>query len=310
MKSGLKTVVFSAFLALACTSTAEEPANAGGSGGASAGGSSGTGGGVAGAATGGAAGADADVGIGGAAGAPVDAGPDVEAPKPPRVLLLGPPEMSDLAEKLMATGAFEKVDVFDIGKTLCAPGALTPTLEELLEYDVALAHVLAIPPQTHFELNDVLADYYDAGGRVVLATPFDGFLMGGRFSGHSCTDSNCTVKCTAIDKHYNLFVDGLLPSANLTTPESMGTVLVPESPLLKDVKTVTSSVTFHLTQVTTDPDTVTVASWPDGSPMILTGTVDGRKRVDLNFIPLSSDVSQLGFSGDGVLLLRNALLYQ
>lgn len=56
---------------------------------------------------------------------------------------------------------------------------------------------------------------------------------------------------------------------------------------------------------------VTVASWGNGSPLVVRGVVKGRKRVDVNFLPFPSGSAQTqSWTGDGIALLRNALLYR
>lgn len=58
---------------------------------------------------------------------------------------------------------------------------------------------------------------------------------------------------------------------------------------------------------------VVVASWASGEPLAVVGTVtdargDLRNIVDLNILP--TDIATGAWTGDGIQLLRNALLYQ
>ncbi len=52
-----------------------------------------------------------------------------------------------------------------------------------------------------------------------------------------------------------------------------------------------------------------VADWQSGVPLIVQGDIKGRHRVDLNFFPVSSHVFPGGWTGDGINLIRNALLF-
>ena len=64
--------------------------------------------------------------------------------------------------QLMSSGRFTKVDFFN------ATGA-TPTLQSLTAYDAVIVYT-NYPPANPTALGNVLADYVDGGGRVVLAT--------------------------------------------------------------------------------------------------------------------------------------------
>ena len=63
---------------------------------------------------------------------------------------------------LMASGLFDSVDEFDAG------GA-TPVLGDLTSYDAVLAYTNSTPADPS-ALGDVLADYADAGGHLVICT--------------------------------------------------------------------------------------------------------------------------------------------
>ena len=82
-----------------------------------------------------------------------------------RVLLVAavfdPTEITDVQSKLLATRAFAAVDAFDAS-------AKTPTLSDLKPYTAVLVfnNVKFASPSA---LGDVLADYWDGGGAVVLA---------------------------------------------------------------------------------------------------------------------------------------------
>jgi len=64
--------------------------------------------------------------------------------------------------QLMSTGAFDSIDTINIGNT-------TPTLAKLQTYDCVLAYTNTTPANAT-ALGNVLADYVDSGGQLVLST--------------------------------------------------------------------------------------------------------------------------------------------
>jgi hypothetical protein len=78
--------------------------------------------------------------------------------------------------KLLATGLFTNVDLFDMS-------SVTPTLSALTPYDAVLAWT-NFPAGNGAALGDVLADYVDSGHGLVLATYgySGGFAIGGRIT--------------------------------------------------------------------------------------------------------------------------------
>ena len=79
----------------------------------------------------------------------------------PKVLIVNADDSPPVAE-LMATGLFAAVDVFDAINA-------TPTLAELTPYDAVLAYTNYVP-YDGVSLGDVLADYVDGGGCLVICT--------------------------------------------------------------------------------------------------------------------------------------------
>ena len=248
---------------------------------------------------------------GGAGGVGTDVGGSGgEAPPPiqPRVLVIasdGAGAATDLAAKLGQTGAFEVVDTFDLGGDLCPEQALTPTLAKLSEYDVALVYLESFP-QPRFALGDVLADYFDAGGRVVTGM----VPPGGRFAGLDCSlAGQCTVGCNPGGKKYGL-IPLTSPIGSSTAPDSLGELFEPESPLLAGVSALQVETPLRFGSANLAGSSTLVAAWESGAPLVVRGEVDGRNRVDLNLLPLSADTdAAYGWEGDGIELLQNALLY-
>ncbi|MEZ4236348.1 MAG: thrombospondin type 3 repeat-containing protein [Myxococcota bacterium] len=87
-----------------------------------------------------------------------------------------PGSMQGVKEILMCTGEFERADVFDLS-------AGTPTLRDLEQFHSVLVWA-NVPPDSPDAFGDVLADYVDNGGGVVLAAGSfsPGTQVGGRFA--------------------------------------------------------------------------------------------------------------------------------
>ena len=190
--------------------------------------------------------------------------------------------IADVQAKLMATGLFTRVDLFD-------GGARTPTLAELQEYESAM-----IIPDASFQdysaMGDVLADYWDAGGRVVLADFSNSVLpILGRWEADN----------------YHLLQTGSYESPTDTGPIQL---LDPMSPLLTGVTTLTATSAFRGNGMAINGGVV-VATWGSGIPLVVTGKVGGRNMVSLNFYPPSADIRSDFWVGDGVKLMTNALQY-
>jgi hypothetical protein len=191
----------------------------------------------------------------------------------------------DVQAKLIATGAFTKVDVFDAMTT-------TPSVAELLAYDAVLAYsdfTFADP----VALGDNLASYYDAGGNVVTAV-------------FATTDPNAWGLRGRFASDYMLVEQ--LPRV-LPGPDVLGLIAEPGSPLLMDV------TFFRADEAARSPGGVknggiAVAYWEGGPPLVVRGVIAGRNRVDLNFFPPSSDAYEYGWTGNGAELMRNALQFQ
>jgi hypothetical protein len=194
---------------------------------------------------------------------------------------------SDVANKQLATGAFSKVDVFDAH-------AATPTLADLQAYDAILVFTDYPPFQDPVALGNVVADYYDGGGRVVVAT----------FA--NTTTLNIAGKFGDPAAGYML-VD---TQAQEEPSDSLGTILEPNSPLVQGVAALNATSAYRSSGGVINGGIV-VAQWASGKPLIVRGVVKGRNRVDLNFYP-PSDAAAPGtgfWTGNGAEIIRNALLF-
>ena len=212
-----------------------------------------------------------------------------------RILVLGAEYDSvllhDVRSTLVVTGAFISVDIFD-----AAVG--TPALSHLRRYDAVLvfsAHGFGSPSA----LGDVLADYWDGGGAVVLAEFALGAWAGswpqvlqGRFG--SASRGYLLINSTA---------------GYESPPDSLGTVLEPQSPLVAGVGALGATLAYRSTGNVINGGVV-VAAWAGGGqPLIVRGARAGRPLVAHNVFPVSSSAEAWGLTGDVGPLLRNALLY-
>jgi hypothetical protein len=200
-----------------------------------------------------------------------------------KVLVVGADASADqlaaVQGSLLVTGAFSTVDTF-------SATSATPTLVQLQSYAAVL--VYSAPPATFADpatLGNNLADYWDIGGRVVLAWAANQTNAGvtGRFG-------------TAADGY--LLVDSATVQS---TANYLGDRLEPASPLLGGVEYV-NVAGGQLGTGDVVNGGVVVARWSQGAPAVVRGLRSGRNRCDVNMPPYST--------GDSAALLRNALLYR
>ena len=191
--------------------------------------------------------------------------------------------------KLRATGAFTSVDTFD------ASGA-TPTSSQLATYDAVLVFG-AQGPSDPAALGDRLAAYHDQGGGVAVVglANCGGYSVQGAWrnpaNGYALLDY---ASCVANNQR--------------ATNESLGDLLEPQSPLLAGV----NSFSAYLGDKTTASiinGGVVVAKWMSGPPLVVRGTRSRRSLVELTFFAPSNDAMWGYWSGDGAVLMRNALKY-
>lgn len=204
-----------------------------------------------------------------------------------RVLLIpgnvNPLWVTDVDTKLEATGSFDVVDIFDATNA-------TPTMLDLQNYDAVLTWTDSGGYDDPAALGNVLADFFDGGGRVVTAVFANASIpIGGRF----VTDGY-------------LLID---PTGQTEPMAALGNILEPMSPLMNGVTMFAAENSYSSTGGPINGGIV-VAEWDDGRPLVVRGTVMGRNRVDLNFFPPSFDARADFWSGDGAELMRNALLFQ
>jgi hypothetical protein len=196
---------------------------------------------------------------------------------------------ADVVAKLSALGVFDSLTSIDVGLS-------TPVLDVLLDFDAVLVYSDAAFADP-VALGDVLADYVDAGGRVVLAVfAFDAATFGvhGRFE----TDQYFAIPGSAGDTS----------GGSLT----LGTVHDAGHPIMAGVSSFGGGTdSFRPMTTSVDPAATRIADWSDGTPLVAVRTIGGARRADLGFFPSSSDAEPTFWdaSTDGDLLMGNALLW-
>ncbi|MHC4867976.1 MAG: DUF7901 domain-containing protein, partial [Planctomycetota bacterium] len=208
---------------------------------------------------------------------------------------------TDVQAKLLATGQFGTVDIFDVG----AITGSTPTLAQLQAYDAALVYSDNPMYADSNALGNVMADYVDSGGGVVCmmfeigygGTGYPGAQMQGRWNAQG---------------YYAIPRTGQKGSSQAT----LGTVYNPAHPIMQGVSNFDGGFDgangSHRPNTTSvSPGSTRIADWSDGSPLVVTKTIGGVPRADLGFYPPSADVRGDFWvtSTDGALLMANALTW-
>lgn len=183
--------------------------------------------------------------------------------------------------KLDSTGLLGGVSAFIVGPAL-------PTLQSLQTYDALLVYT-DMPISDEF--GDLLADYVDAGGRVVDAV-FSGsatYGIGGRWR----TDG------------YGLIGEGgTSGEVTLSTNDAA-------HPIMNGVTSFSGGESSYRSNAGAVPGSTVVAYWSDNTALVVTREASGNRRVSLNFYPPSSDARGDFWtaSTDGARLMANALLW-
>ncbi|MEC9373538.1 MAG: hypothetical protein VYC34_06830 [Planctomycetota bacterium] len=211
------------------------------------------------------------------------------------------PRYTDPRDKILATGLVSSVDIWDATQF----GQGTPALADLMGYDAVLcwSNVSFVDAVA---MGDVLADYVDAGGGVVIAifantsTNVDRYLQG-RWQ---------TGGYIAIPQNGG-FLQG---------PGQLGSVLIADHPIFEGVDSFVtrSGVTMQgmifggyrptITNVT--PGSTKVATWDSGHTLV--AIAPNPKVVELGFHPVSSDVNANAYwdaATDGGIIMANALRF-
>jgi Ca2+-binding RTX toxin-like protein len=193
--------------------------------------------------------------------------------------------INEVVTKLTATGLYSQVDnLSPVGGSLDP----TPTLATLQQYAAVMVWS-DNPFNDPTALGNVLADYVDGGGHVVVST----------FALYNC--------CFEIAGRF--IAEGYLPLTQGS--QSQGTQLflvadLPSDPLLAGVSSFDGGInSYHNNPVSLVAGATLVAHWTNGQPLVAFKS----NVVALNFFPPSSD-SRGDFwnsATDGVRLMTNAL---
>jgi hypothetical protein len=204
------------------------------------------------------------------------------------IVAAAPPGYADeVRNYLMATGKFEFINLYDAA-------VVTPTLTDLQPHTA----VLVFSDKVFLDpvgLGNVVADYYDGGGRVVLAM-------------FSTISGNTHIQGRFGDPAMGYMISNPSGTVSMPMDDSLGMVLDPQSRLMRDVKAFTAVATFKLVGEPVNGANV-IARWSSGPPLIVHGVVNGRNRVDVNFYPPATQNMVPHWTGDGAAILRNALLF-
>ncbi|MBI4265125.1 MAG: prealbumin-like fold domain-containing protein [Acidobacteria bacterium] len=202
----------------------------------------------------------------------------------------------DVQSKLVGTGDFAAVDLFNVSSA-------TPSLSALAGYQAVLvwSNLAFANPDA---LGNVLADYSDQGGGVVQST--FGFRIGSFGLGGRWDDPNFLFP----NLEYLPFSEGNFASGILRTLIPV----VPGHPLLANVASFSGGTGSFLNTVAPRPSTTLVARWSAPGALPLLGARSGPKAgtiVGLNMYPPSAAAVTGGWAPatDGARLMANALLY-
>lgn len=218
-----------------------------------------------------------------------------QAPQP-RVALCGAAattntacQWTDVQSRLLATGQFAAVDILNVTTS----GIGTPTLSQLLAYDALLCWTNSTPA-SNVAWGNVLADYVDAGGGVVVAV----------FANSSTTTGR------NIDGRWQTGYEVILDRTGSTSGAGgvLGTVSLPSHPVMAGVTAFAgASLGSRPTGTALEIGATLIAQWSTGHVLAAQGA--NPRRIDLGFYPPSATCGTTGWSIGGDLLMTNALLF-
>ena len=214
------------------------------------------------------------------------------------------PRFTDPRDKIMATGLFTQVDI--INATGIGDGVGTPSLATLMQYDAVI-----VWSNSSFDdavtMGDVLADYVDAGGGVVVALFANTSTNTARFLQGRWQDPSGGY--IAIPQGGGFTIE---------TTASLGEILVPGHPILEGVEEFVNDVgigslgpfgAWRPTETAVTAGSEVIARYDDGKTLIV--VAPNPRVVELGFHPVSSAVND-GYwneNTDGGLIMANALLF-
>ncbi|MEM2870294.1 MAG: PKD domain-containing protein [Thermoplasmata archaeon] len=202
---------------------------------------------------------------------------------------------SDLPKKLRAfTSDFSTVDSYD-GRSGTPDWATVSKYGNILVWS---DWYFWYGFQNGAELGDLMANYVDAGGSLVLATyamyQYGNFYLSGRF----LSENYYAIQPTQSIVYHN---------------PSIGTIDQPGHPVMANVSNIyfPSGYTYGIYQTGVAEGAKAISHWNSGMILAAEKNIGGTDRVDINLMPVSSDTSYYYscYAGDGDDLFRNALIY-
>jgi hypothetical protein len=195
----------------------------------------------------------------------------------------------DVKNQMKQYGRFNNVDVLDVTE------GPVPSLKTLQEYDA----ILVYSDSEFYDsegLGDVLADYVDKGGGVVLATC--------DFNIPSATGS----------MQGRLYNDGYMPfTLGQITHGDLLTMVVddPEHPIMMDVSSFNGGSSSYHEEIDLANGAIQLAHWSNGMPLIAYTEPGNGRVVGLNFFPVSSVIRDdfWDMDTDGLFIIGNALMW-
>jgi len=202
--------------------------------------------------------------------------------------------MDDICNKLRGAG-LPRVDGVFVQKRI-------PTLEELQRYCAVLVYSYNSSAFLDGgQMGDLLADYVDNGGGVVV-TVFT-----------NCNNlRNGFVKGRFLDGGYHPIVPARQHDTNGKRPLSLGRVHDASHPIMQGVTTVDGGRSSFFCPGAVNPKGCAVADWSNGVPLAVDLTLERGTVVGINLFPPSSDTGDPRFwqsNSDGAVLLANSLAY-
>jgi hypothetical protein len=196
--------------------------------------------------------------------------------------------LSNPQANLMASGRFSQVDIINANST-------TPTLAQLLDYEA----VITWSNQSYLNstmLGNVMADYVDAGGGVVVAV-----------FANAQGSLAATLQGRWVTGGYRI----MTANGYTTGSTSLGIVVDPAHPLVAGVSSFSGGTgSFRPSTTAMTPLSLVIATWADGRLLIAQhGTL--AARVDLGFYPPSNQVVSTSWvsTTNGAAMLSNALAF-